>query len=155
MWDAIRTLIEKYIPHGMTKGSNDRGSWTNPPKAVEKAWDLLEEEYEIIVDKYPQIAKGKNIHQLGTLGGGNHFVEVCIGDDGMVWLMLHSGSRGVGNRIGSFFIELAKDDMGHLVKNLPDRDLAYLSEGTEHFDDYIRAVSWAQNFARMNRDVMM
>ena len=69
--------------------------------------------------------------------------------------MLHSGSRGVGNRMGTYFIELAKRDMGRLVANLPDKDLAYLEEGTRHFADYVEAVEWAQDFARTNRDLMM
>ena len=69
--------------------------------------------------------------------------------------MLHSGSRGVGNAIGSHFIALAKEDMRHWMINLPDQDLAYLPEGTEHFDDYVEAVEWAQNYARLNREIMM
>ena len=84
------------------------------------------------------------MNQLGTLGGGNYFVEVCLDNPDKVWFMLHSGSRGVGNRIGSYFIELAKKDLRHQVNNLPDKDLAYLTEGTEHFDDYVEAVDWAQ-----------
>ena len=92
---------------------------------------------------------------LGTLGGGNHFIEVCLDEAGAVWFMLHSGSRGVGNAIGTMFIELAKKDaMRHQV-NLPDRDLAYFEEGSRYFGDYVRAVSWAQKYAAMNREVMM
>jgi tRNA-splicing ligase RtcB len=92
---------------------------------------------------------------LGTLGTGNHFVEVCLDETGAVWVMLHSGSRGVGNAIGSYFIEVAKQDMRTWMINLPDHDLAYLPEGTAHFDEYVEAVEWAQDFARANRDVMM
>lgn len=93
---------------------------------------------------------------LGTLGTGNHFVEVCLDTEQAVWIMLHSGSRGVGNRVGSYFIELAKKDMLAAHGNLPeDKDLCYLTEGTEHFDHYVRAVTWAQRFARVNREVMM
>jgi len=95
------------------------------------------------------------MNQLGTLGSGNHFIEMCLDESQNVWLMLHSGSRGVGNRIGTFFIQLAKKDMQKHIKNLPDSDLAYLNEGTEHFDDYVHAVSWAQDYARMNREVML
>ncbi len=87
--------------------------------------------------------------------GGNHFVEICLDEDNFVWLMLHSGSRGVGNAIGTHFIELAKQDMRRHMVNLPDQDLAYLEEGTEHYRDYIEAVGWAQKFARINREVMM
>ena len=93
--------------------------------------------------------------QLGTLGTGNHFIEVCLDESDRVWFMLHSGSRGVGNKIGSYFIELAKKDMGHHVANLPDQDLAYLEEGAEHFADYVEAVGWAQDFALTNRRLMM
>src|SRR5262249_35136435 len=92
---------------------------------------------------------------LGTLGTGNHFIEICLDEADAVWFMLHSGSRGVGNRIGSHFIELAKQDMRRWFINLPDEDLAYLPEGTDHFDDYVEAVSWAQDYARLNRELMM
>lgn len=87
--------------------------------------------------------------------GGNHFVEVCLDEEGAVWVMLHSGSRGVGNAIGTHFIELARQDMRRHMVNLPDQDLAYLKEGTQYYDDYVEAVGWAQKFARINREVMM
>jgi tRNA-splicing ligase RtcB len=89
------------------------------------------------------------------LGTGNHFIEVCLDESEAVWFMLHSGSRGVGNALGSHFIELAKKDMRTWMINLPDQDLAYFPEGTEHFHDYVEAVEWAQDFARHNREVMM
>ena len=91
----------------------------------------------------------------GTLGRGNHFVEMCVDEEGRVWVMLQYGSGGSGNRIGSYFIELAKQDMRQWFVNLPDADLAYLPEGTRHFDDYMEAVGWAQRFARTNREIMM
>jgi tRNA-splicing ligase RtcB len=111
-----------------------------------------------ILERHPGIGKriGKNSHwalQLGTLGGGNHFIEVCLDEAGRVWVMLHSGSRGIGNAIGSYFIELAKRDSQQI--NLPDRDLAYFPEGAAHFDDYVEAVGWAQDYARANREEMM
>ena len=113
-----------------------------------------------IKDKHPGIDKrvGKNsdwTRQLGTLGGGNHFIEVCIDESGGVWVMLHSGSRGIGNAIGSYFIELAKKDAERNNVQLPDRDLAYFPEGAKHFDDYVEAVQWAQDYARANREEMM
>ena len=113
-----------------------------------------------ITQKHPNVMKkaGKHSHwanQLGTLGGGNHFIEVCLDEAGRVWVMLHSGSRGIGNAIGTYFIELARKDMERQDAQLPDRDLAYLTEGTEHFDDYVEAVGWAQDYARQNREVMM
>ncbi len=89
------------------------------------------------------------------MGGGNHFIEVCLDKRDKVWFMLHSGSRGVGNRIGSYFIELAKRDMRVHARNLPDQDLAYLEEGTRHFNDYVQAVEWAQQYAMINRQLMM
>jgi tRNA-splicing ligase RtcB len=92
---------------------------------------------------------------LGTLGTGNHFIELCLDTEQRVWIMLHSGSRGVGNAVGSFFIELAKQDMRKWFVNLPDQDLAYFPEGTDHFDDYVEAVEWAQDFAKLNRRMMM
>jgi len=92
--------------------------------------------------------------QLGTLGGGNHFIEVCLDQDDRVWIMLHSGSRGIGNAIGTYFIELARRDAERNQLRLPDRDLAYFSEGAEHFDDYVEAVGWAQGYAAANRDTM-
>jgi tRNA-splicing ligase RtcB len=95
------------------------------------------------------------VNHLGTLGTGNHFIEVCLDEDDRVWCMLHSGSRGVGNKIGTYFIGLAKQDMRKQIANLPDKDLAYFREGVEHFDDYVEAVGWAQDFARTNRELMM
>ena len=113
-----------------------------------------------IMQKHPGIGKrvGRNSHwaqQLGTLGGGNHFIEICLDESDRVWAMLHSGSRGIGNAIGSYFIELARRDAERAQLNLPDRDLAYFPEGAKHFDDYVEAVGWAQDYARANREEMM
>ncbi|CAM2067182.1 RtcB family protein [Sulfidibacter corallicola] len=152
-----RTAIEKAVPHGRTShgGRRDKGSWQDVPNRVSKTWAHLSRGFQAITEKHPRIAKSNNLHHLGTLGTGNHFIEVCLDEEDRVWIMLHSGSRGVGNRIGSYFIELAKNDMRGWIANLPDKDLAYLREGTEHFDDYVEAVSWAQEFARHNRAIMM
>ncbi len=113
-----------------------------------------------MTDKHPQLLKAFGrfsnwVNQMGTLGGGNHFIEVCLDEAGQVWVMLHSGSRGIGNAIGNYFIELARRDMERWFIQVPDRDLAYFPEGSEHFDDYVTAVSWAQSYARENRDQMM
>ena len=113
-----------------------------------------------ILEKHPGVEKrvGKHsswVRQMGTLGGGNHFIEVCLDEAGRVWVMLHSGSRGIGNAIGSYFIELARKDAQRNQLHLPDRDLAYFAEGARHFDDYVEAVGWAQDYARANRDEMM
>ena len=110
--------------------------------------------------RHPGIEKrlGKRsswVQQMGTLGGGNHFIEVCLDESNRVWAMLHSGSRGIGNAIGTYFIELAKKDAAKNQIQLPDRDLAYLPEGTAHFDDYVEAVGWAQDYASANRAEMM
>jgi tRNA-splicing ligase RtcB (3'-phosphate/5'-hydroxy nucleic acid ligase) len=156
----LRSAIEKAIPHGMTPKTRgykgrDAGSWENPPTPVDAAWAQLKDEFDVICQKTPRLRNTNNYKHLGTLGSGNHFVEVCLDEEGSVWFMLHSGSRGVGNAIGTHFIELAQQDMRTHIANLPDKDLAYLQEGTKHYDDYVEAVGWAQKFARMNREVMM
>ncbi len=107
-----------------------------------------------IQDKYPHIRADWQ-GQMGSLGGGNHFIELCLDEDGYLWIMLHSGSRGIGNRIGTFFISLAKQDMERWFVHLPDKNLAYFAEGSDHFADYIQAVSWAQEYAFENRRQMM
>jgi tRNA-splicing ligase RtcB (3'-phosphate/5'-hydroxy nucleic acid ligase) len=154
---GLRSAIEAAVPHGRTDngGPNDRGAWKDIPPAQAEAWTVLRTGYDQIVAKHPRLGRGWHVQHLGTLGTGNHFIEVCLDQDSQVWIMLHSGSRGVGNRIGSYFIELAKADMRRWFINLPDQDLAYLPEGTEHFDDYVEAVHWAQEYARMNRELMM
>jgi tRNA-splicing ligase RtcB (3'-phosphate/5'-hydroxy nucleic acid ligase) len=122
---------------------------------VDAAWRGLAGSFKRISDKYPKLERTNNRLHLGTLGTGNHFIEVCLDEEERVWFMLHSGSRGVGNAIGSLFIELARADMQQHIANLPDRDLAYFTEGSRHFDDYVEAVGWAQDFARRNRLLMM
>jgi tRNA-splicing ligase RtcB (3'-phosphate/5'-hydroxy nucleic acid ligase) len=153
----LRTAIEQAVPHGRTAngGPNDRGAWRRIPAATAAAWRELEPEYERLVDKHKALGHGNDVNHLGTLGTGNHFIEVCLDERDRVWFMLHSGSRGVGNRIGTYFIDLARDDMKQHIRNLPDANLAYLEEGTRHFADYVAAVDWAQRFARRNRDLMM
>ncbi len=154
---ALRTELERLIPHGMTKnrGQRDRGSWANPSERVDAVWSELVTDFDYICAKHPRLKNTNNRTQLGTLGTGNHFVEICLDEHQQVWIMLHSGSRGVGNAIGSYFIDLARKDMQKHFINLPDKDLAYLVEGTEHFDDYWFAVGWAQRFAMKNRELMM
>jgi tRNA-splicing ligase RtcB len=154
---ALRTAIESAVPHGRTDngGKNDRGAWSQAPARQLEAWSTLEPKYAELVQKHPRLNRGNDLNHLGTLGTGNHFIEICLDEADDVWIMLHSGSRGVGNRIGQFFIELAKQDMRRWMINLPDQDLAYLPEGTEHFNDYVKAVNWAQKFAMTNRELMM
>jgi tRNA-splicing ligase RtcB len=154
----LRAAIEKAVPHGRTDsgGRNDRGAWHDPPSRIGEAWRLLEPGWRAILDARPELDRGNHpARHLGTLGTGNHFVELCLDEEDRVWLLLHSGSRGVGNRIGTDYIEIAREEMRVHQRNLPDRDLAWLTEGTESFDDYVAAVSWAQEYARTNRDLML
>ena len=155
----VRAAIERAVPHGRSgngKSRSDRGAWGDVPKRVGARWTgELVDRFTVITDKHRKIADSNNINHLGTLGTGNHFIELCLDERDHVWVMLHSGSRGVGNRIGSYFIRLAREDMKRWFINLPDENLAYFPEGTEHFDDYVEAVGWAQDFARVNRELMM
>ncbi|WP_324710596.1 RtcB family protein [Pseudomonas citronellolis] len=152
---GLRSAIEKAVPHGKTFGRHDQGAWNEVPAHADQAWKGLARRFRAITDKYPRLEKTNNRNHLGTLGTGNHFIEVCLDEAGRVWFMLHSGSRGVGNSIGCLFIELAQADMRQHLANLPDKDLAYFEEGSRHFDDYVEAVGWAQDFARQNRELMM
>jgi tRNA-splicing ligase RtcB len=154
----IRTAIENKVPHGRTHhgGAGDRGAWHDIPARNQAVWRAdLKPGYDAILAKHPKLDRGNHANHLGTLGTGNHFIEVCLDEAENVWFMLHSGSRGVGNRMGNYFIDLARKDMEKLFVNLPDIDLAYFPEHTEHFDDYVEAVEWAQNYARWNRHLMM
>lgn len=154
----LRNAIEAAVPHGRSaraRGRRDKGAWGNIPIDVVSAWKELAGEFSILSDKHSVLKNTNNIAHLGTLGTGNHFIEICLDEYNQVWFMLHSGSRGVGNRIGTYFIEKAKKDMQRWHINLPDKDLAYLPEGSDNFNDYVEAVEWAQKFARINREVMM
>ncbi len=154
---GLRTAIEAAVPHGRTShgGRGDRGAWHHVPAAPQQAWKDLARGYDRIVKQHKKLGEGNDLNHLGTLGTGNHFIEVCLDEADRVWFMLHSGSRGVGNRIGTYFIALAKQDCKRVLASLPDKDLAYLEEGAEHFDDYVHAVEWAQRFAMVNRQLMM
>ncbi|RSC27760.1 RtcB family protein [Pseudomonas putida] len=152
---GLRSAIEKAVPHGKTFGRRDQGAWGEVPSHADQTWSRLAGRFKMITDKHPQLEKTNNRGHLGTLGGGNHFIEVCLDEADRVWFMLHSGSRGVGNAIGNLFIGLAQADMRQHLANLPDKDLAYFEEGSRHFADYVEAVEWAQDFARQNRELMM
>ncbi len=153
----LRSRIERAVPHGFVtvKGRAEKGAWAVTPDGVRTRWAGLAGRHDRIVEKYPRLATKEPHKQLGTLGGGNHFIEICLDTDQNVWVMLHSGSRGIGNQIGQLFIELARKDMARHFINLPDRDLSYLVEGTQHFDDYVEAMTWAQDYAAENRRTMM
>lgn len=171
----VRDEIERAVPHGrgtdqQIKTGRDPGSWGAAPETIADRWfhgngkgddgyaGSLAHRYTKIIDKYPKLKTHNTpAMQLGTLGTGNHFIEVCLDEDDCVWIMLHSGSRGVGNKIGSFFIERAKEDMvrRHMMTHLPDGDLAFLTEGDQLYADYMEGVGLGQDYAMENRRAMM
>jgi tRNA-splicing ligase RtcB len=149
---AVRDQIERDVPVGFSMHQRDRD--------IESNWGERGELYNrwlYLFAEFPGLkAKSDNTAaQLGTLGGGNHFIEVCLDEKQDVWVVLHSGSRGTGNAIGRYFIEKAKEACAMWHIDLPDNDLAYFPEGTPMFDDYTKAVEWAQNYAFENRAVML
>ncbi|WP_295801390.1 RtcB family protein [uncultured Microbulbifer sp.] len=149
----LRDAIERRVPVGFARHKR--------VSAREAAAANLAAGADQLFARHPELLKRLRnpqetwVTQIGTLGGGNHFIEICLDENNMVWVMLHSGSRGIGNAIGQHFIQLAKRDMEGHMHNLPDRDLAYFSEGNAHFNDYVEAVHWAQEYARVNRQEMM
>ena len=156
---SLRCEIEARIPHGRSNngGIGDRGAWGEAPQRNLAMVIPYLESLKTIVAKHPKLDRASiraPIH-AGTLGTGNHFVEICLDEEQRVWIMLHSGSRGIGNAIGSYFIEAAKKDMERWFINLPDNDLAYIPQGSDLFNDYFDAVGWAQGYARTNRELMM
>ena len=151
----IRTQIERDVPHG---GKGIKGGWSKGvPKEIVKRFQNsgLDKGLEQIEEKHRGVRKANSLVHLGSLGGGNHFIEMCLDEEARVWAMLHSGSRGVGNRIGSYFIEQAREQIVQRGLSLEDRDMAWFEEGDGLFEDYTQAVSWAQDFARHNREAMM
>jgi tRNA-splicing ligase RtcB len=153
----VRSAIEAAVPVGFEQHDYDRVRGSAQARAARPFADRLDR----IVEKHPGVAKMQRhfertwISQLGSLGGGNHFIELCLDEAGAVWVMLHSGSRGIGNVLGRYFIAAARKDMERHQMRLPDRDLAYFSEGSTLFDDYVEAVEWAQDYAAANRKQMM
>ena len=144
--------ISRDVPVGRAQHADNR--------VLVDAAQPFEPRLKALTDRHPQLLKAfgkfsKWANQMGTLGGGNHFIEVCLDESDQVWVMLHSGSRGIGNAIASYFIELARKDMERWMIQLPDRDLAYFPEGSEHFADYVEAVHWAQEYAMQNRVSML
>jgi tRNA-splicing ligase RtcB len=153
----LRLAIEKAVPHGRSNngGRHDEGAWGDVPAAIDNTWADLADRFAEITAREPRLEKSNHRNHLGTLGTGNHFVEVCVDDTQGVWVMLHSGSRGVGNAIGTTYIERAKRLLRSRDHAVKDENLAWLEEGSEVFDDYVFAVSWAQDFAKANRAIMM
>lgn len=153
----LRSAIEAEVPVGFEQHEWSRVQGSRQARAVRPLGDRLTH----IVERHRGIAKMLRqfertwICQAGTLGGGNHFIEICLDEEQRVWIMLHSGSRGIGNVIGRYFIAAAQKDMRRHQLQLPDADLAYLSEGSTVFDDYVEAVDWAQDYALLNRSEMM
>jgi len=148
--DDLRSLlrrIERAIPAGVGRGHDVRRE-PDPPGG---AWLRKHPNDSVTRDGMGERA----VSQFGTLGSGNHFVEVCLDEDETVWAVLHSGSRGVGNRLAMKHIRIAKGLMKEYVASLPDPDLAYLVEGTPEFDGYMADLLWAQRYALANREEMM
>lgn len=149
----MRNAIERAVPVGL-RAHKTVSIRTSACKKMAAGVDWLFAKHPALMKrlKQPQTIWTK---QMGTLGSGNHFIEVCVDENKDVWIMLHTGSRGIGNAIGQYFIALAKKDMGRHIHNLPDKDLAYFTEGSEHYADYVAAVNWAQEYARVNREEIM
>jgi tRNA-splicing ligase RtcB len=145
---GLRKAIEMRVPVG-------RASHRTTPAGQLESWAQFGPRYEKLLHDYPILTTKDPASQLGTLGTGNHFIEVCLDETERVWFMLHSGSRGLGNKFGSVFIEQAREDMRVHARVLPDEDLAYFEEGTTHFADYLEAVTLAQEYAAENRRLMM
>lgn len=150
---SLRHAIERKVPVGfdLHKQVKAKASTLTP----------LDKRLQPIISKHPGLVRMLRKFdmtwqkQLGTLGGGNHFIELCLDENQDVWIMLHSGSRGLGNVIGTYFIELAKKEAQHRFGHVPDKDLSYFAEGSTSFDDYVEAVEWAQAYAYENRREMM
>lgn len=144
--------ISRDVPVGRGQHADER-VLVDMVKPFEPGLARLTGKHPDLLKSFGKFSKWQN--QMGTLGGGNHFIEVCLDEDDQVWVMLHSGSRGIGNALADYFIQLAKRDMEQQITHLPDHNLAYLSEGTQYFADYVEAVSWAQDYAMHNRQAMM
>ena len=153
----IRGAIEAAVPVGFDMHAASKGGGNARVKAAK----ALEAGLRSIAERTPQIRTMQRdfdetwVRQLGSLGGGNHFIEICLDESQQVWVMLHSGSRGIGNAIGRHFIERARREMERSHTHLPDRDLAWLAEGSKSYAQYVDAVHWAQDYAIANRREMM
>ena len=151
---GTREAIEDAVPLGRAGHSQ--------PAAGKGSLDKLAPRVARTLDTHPGIRKRiRNADekwrlQAGSLGSGNHFIEIVLDESDIVWIMLHSGSRGIGNVVGRYFTELAKSEMARLDRRMPEgKDLAYLEEGTSHFEDYVDALGWAQEYALINRRTLL
>lgn len=161
--DLVRNLIEKAVPHGRSNhgGLNDVGAWDkdNIPLDVKVTYYEklnFEQTKTRVIERHPGLFAGfvNTVRHLGTLGTGNHFIELAKDEEDWLWLIIHSGSRGIGNRIGSYFIKRAKEINQKWFIDLPNPDLAYFPQDTQEFNDYWECMKWAQRFARINREIM-
>ena len=155
---ALRNAIERDVPVGFNEHAKGIPSVSGPYA------DILRKNLRKTMNDFDTLSMKQNLgradekkiaRQIGTLGGGNHFIEICLDTQDRVWIMLHSGSRGIGNQIGTVAIELAKEQAAKRAWGLADKDLAWLDEGTPEFESYIEAMHWAQDYAKFNRDTMM
>lgn len=144
---GLLSLIEQRVPAGVGQGHEH--------DAIGASWMLDESERSGHTPELDGKLTDRACKQFGTLGSGNHFIEVCLDERETVWVVLHSGSRGVGNQLAQRHIESAKGLMSRYFITLDDPDLAYLVEGTSEFDAYIRDLQWAQSYALGNRERMM
>ncbi len=155
----LRSRIERRVPVGFNHHHSPvnplhdglRGvALTNAGKKLAARYDELK-----IVDEIGKYDHQRTFKQLGTLGGGNHFIELCLDESGAVWVMLHSGSRNIGKTIGETAIHMAREIAERKERGLRDRDLAWLEEGSPEFDMYVEGLRWAQDYAAHNRALMM
>jgi tRNA-splicing ligase RtcB (3'-phosphate/5'-hydroxy nucleic acid ligase) len=154
----LRAAIEAAVPAGRTNngGAGDRGAWGKVPSKIQAIWDeKFEKEYEVVCERDPGVRARNTVNQLGTLGGGNHFIELAEDEEQRIWIVLHSGSRGLGNKVGTYFTDVAKELCANWFITLPDPDLAYLPVDTNEFRSYATAVKLAQRFAWENRLIML
>jgi tRNA-splicing ligase RtcB len=156
---AIRAQIERDVPVGF-----DMHRQVLRPSGSGVTGDLLQRRIDDLARRYDALGIMHRVgkydparvwRQLGTLGGGNHFIELCLDEHDTVWVMLHSGSRNIGNTIGQVAIATARRIAERERRHLPDRDLAWLSAGTPEFDEYVEGLTWAQDYAALNRDLMV
>jgi len=156
--ERVRSRIEREVPVGFQfhreplepGGSREAGVLRRRMRDLEARYRRLR-----IVGRLGRFDEARMWRQLGSLGGGNHFVEICLDTESAVWIMLHSGSRNVGKTIGEAAMDMAKRHAAEIDRQLPNRDLAWLDEGSPAFDAYVEALAWAQEYAALNRDLML
>jgi tRNA-splicing ligase RtcB len=156
---AIRNELERVVPHGRTNngGEGDRGAWRDVPEDILSIWysEFGDDEENLRMRGHDGAISRNSHRQLGTLGTGNHFIEICRDESDVTWIVLHSGSRGFGNKIGSYFTKAAKDLCKRFFVELADPDLAFIPKGDPLYSDYISALHLAQRYAWRNREIMM